>query len=600
MSWIRTLAIAACCVWLPVTAAAQSAANVLLVINDQSPASVQIGEHYAAVRHLAADHVMRITAPMADVISRAEYERTIEAPVASWLTGHGLQDEILYVVLTKDVPLRIAGTEGRDGTRASVDSELTLLYRRMIGAAPVLLGQVDNPYYLGDASITQARPFGHVTYDIYLVTRLDGYSVDDVLHLIDRSVAPATTGRIVLDARAAPADSIGDQWLSAAADRIRQVPGSDADRALLETTRQSAVTNDAVMGYASWGSNDLANRQRHLSLRFANGAVATTFVSSDGRTFREPPPEWLPGVPEKPLAASTDSLVGDLIRDGVSGVSANVTEPYFDAMVRPQILFPAYLSGMTLGEAFYLSMPYLSWQSIVIGDPLCTPFPRPAVAADQLSKGVDPDTELPALFSARRAALITKTGISLEAAKLSLKAEVRLRSGDRTEAKLLLARAVSTDRRFIGAAFVLGSLYEQDAAYDDAIGVYRGILTVDASNVVALNNLAYALAVHKAQPRDAVAYAERAYQLAHVPDIADTLGWIYHLMGDDRRAQALVEEASTAARDSAEVQLHAAFVHAALGQRDKAQVELAAAMKLDPNLITREDVKALRERIKDS
>ena len=63
-----------------------------------------------------------------------QYERQIERPIAEWITSHAAQDRILYIVLIKGVPLRIAGTPGRQGTVASVDSELTLLYRRLVGA----------------------------------------------------------------------------------------------------------------------------------------------------------------------------------------------------------------------------------------------------------------------------------------------------------------------------------------------------------------------------------------------------------------------------------------------------------------------------------
>jgi len=42
-------------------------------------------------------------------------------------------------MLTKDVPIRISGTSGRSGPNASVDSELTLLYRRRTGeSVPVV------------------------------------------------------------------------------------------------------------------------------------------------------------------------------------------------------------------------------------------------------------------------------------------------------------------------------------------------------------------------------------------------------------------------------------------------------------------------------
>ena len=98
------------------------------------------------------------------------------------------------------------------------------------------------------------------------------------------------------------------------------------------------------------------------------------------------------------MAASFQSLAGDLIRDGITGVAAHVAEPYLDATIRPQILFPAYLAGFNLVESFYLAMPFLSWQTIVVGDPLCTPFPRKALSSDQLYKGIDPQTELPAIL----------------------------------------------------------------------------------------------------------------------------------------------------------------------------------------------------------
>ena len=97
-------------------------------------------------------------------------------------------------------------------------------------------------------------------------------------------------------------------------------------------------------------------------------------------------------------AGSPQSLTGDLIREGVTGVAGHVAEPFLDAAIRPDILFPAYVSGFNLAESFYLAMPYLSWQAVVIGDPLCAPFPRKPLQAADIDKGIDPATELPALL----------------------------------------------------------------------------------------------------------------------------------------------------------------------------------------------------------
>src|SRR4030095_9551794 len=103
---------------------------------------------YARRRALATEHVMRVSVPITDTVSRTDYEALIETPITNWLQRHALQDQVLYIVLTKGVPIRIAGTEGLGGTMASVDSELTALYRKMLGQRPNVLGQLPNPYYL--------------------------------------------------------------------------------------------------------------------------------------------------------------------------------------------------------------------------------------------------------------------------------------------------------------------------------------------------------------------------------------------------------------------------------------------------------------------
>ncbi len=97
------------------------------------------------------------------------------------------------------------------------------------------------------------------------------------------------------------------------------------------------------------------------------------FLSTEARTFTEPPAGWTTGPwidRSKFYAGSAQSLTGDLIRDGVTGVAGQVAEPFVDATIRPNILFPAYLSGFNLAEAFYLGMPFVSWQTVVVGDPL--------------------------------------------------------------------------------------------------------------------------------------------------------------------------------------------------------------------------------------
>src|SRR5262245_184274 len=295
-------------------AAAQTADNVLVVINTASPASIAVGEYYVKARHVSDTHVVRLSTATAEVIERAEYQRTIETPIATWLARHSLQDRILYVVLTKGVPLRINGTTGREGTASSVDSELTLLYRKLTGLQTTVVGRVANPYFAADTPPSETKPFTRFIGDIYLVTRLDGYTAEDAMKLVDRALAPASNGTIVLDQRGSVDKSIGDRWLDETADRLKGAAGA---RVVLETTPMPAAASDPAIGYFSSGSNDASNRFRRMGFKFANGALAGMFVSGDARTFVEPPADWKPGSHGP---AGSDALAGDLIREGVTGL----------------------------------------------------------------------------------------------------------------------------------------------------------------------------------------------------------------------------------------------------------------------------------------
>ncbi|HYT76639.1 MAG TPA: TIGR03790 family protein, partial [Vicinamibacterales bacterium] len=326
-------------------AAAQSAENVLVVVNDASEASRRVADYYAQKRTIPAANVVHLKAPTTDEISRAVFLAKIEGPIAAALSKHSLQDRIFYIVLTKGVPLRIMGTAGRGGTIASVDSELALLYRKMTGVPVPLDGPIANPYYAGSGADVRAL-FSHAAQDIYLVTRLDGFTVEDATSLVDRSLAATgTAGSIVLDERGGFSDKEND-WLAAAADRLRAMHWGE--RVLLETTNLTAKTDAPALGYFSFGSNDPALSTRAPAVKFAPGALAGMFLSSDARTMTEPPAEWKPAPLGSPYAGSSQSVIGDVVRAGATGAAGQVAEPFLDGAVRPDILFPAYVSGLNL------------------------------------------------------------------------------------------------------------------------------------------------------------------------------------------------------------------------------------------------------------
>jgi Tfp pilus assembly protein PilF len=334
-------------------------------------------------------------------------------------------------------------------------------------------------------------------------------------------------------------------------------------------------------------------------LSFVPGAIAGMYVSTDGRTFTEPPAAWTIGKWTDRttfFAGSPQSLAGDLIREGVTGVAAHVEEPYLDASIRPDILFPAYLSGFNLAESFYLAMPSLSWRTVVVGDPLCAPFPRKALQPSEIDAGIDPATELPALFAARRLQVVTAQGAKPDAAQAVLRAEARTARGDRAGALRALEEATALDATLVGPHLMLASEYEIQRDYDGALARYRAVLEVKPDNIVALNNLAYLLAVRKGQPAGAIGYAEQAMAATggRSPEIADTLAWVQHLLGRDREAVPILERVVKAAPSGAEYRLHLAVVYAAVGRLDAAATELKEALRLRPELEASDEVKALR------
>ena len=341
-------------------ASAQGPESVLVVVNDKSPLSKSIGEYYLRRRAVPLAQLCRLSTSTDEEISREDYQRSIAEPIARFLRSKGLTEKILYIVTTAGVPLRVAGN-GQEV--AAVDSELTLLYSDMKSGPHRIPGFIPNPMYG-----RQIVRFTHEQFPIYLVTRLAAYDFEGVKGLIDRALLAANRGKFVIDKRSGGSED-GENWLRAAAQALPQ------DRVVLDETAKVLTGETDVIGYASWGSNDHAHRQRFLGFHWLPGAIMTEFVSSDGRTFQRPPEGWTLGEwsrRESWFAGSPQSLTPDYIQEGVTGASGHVAEPYLGLCPRPDLLLPAYYSGHNLAESYYLSIRGLSWQNIVIGDPLCS------------------------------------------------------------------------------------------------------------------------------------------------------------------------------------------------------------------------------------
>jgi uncharacterized protein (TIGR03790 family) len=321
-----------------------SPTHVLVVKNTSSPDSEAIADYYALKRHLPHANVCSITCPTTETCAMKVFKEQIQAPIQQFIRAHKL--DIDFIVLTKDIPIRtFEGQYGgfcTDSVLATMD--WTLLTQR-----------TPNPYF------NKHDRFSHRRYNLYLVTRLIGYTRADCLKLVDNALA------------ARPARGLFILHTGVQHDQGTYKMFNDAQRqadALLRTRGfNSLIISDHftghyqdLMGYISWGSNDaLFKKDAYHSLTFVPGALADTAVSSSGRTFNDP---HAPG----------QSLIADLIAQGVTGCKGYVSEPFLDSISDAGILFDRYTSGFTLAESFYMASRFVYWKDIVIGDPLCAPY----------------------------------------------------------------------------------------------------------------------------------------------------------------------------------------------------------------------------------
>jgi uncharacterized protein (TIGR03790 family) len=343
---------------------AQNGENVLLVVNRKDVISRQIADYYRARRSVPAGNVCYLETTAAEEIDWKTYQSQIEQPVGNCLKRAGLQETVLYIVTTMGVPLKVEGSGALlEAEQSSVDSELALLYGKLKGSKFQRQGTVANPFFG-----KRDAPFRHPQFPIYLVTRLAAFDLTDVRAMIDRALVARNRGRFVIDLKSA-SDDDGNNWLRDAAILI------PAARVTLDETNNVLYGQKEVIGYASWGSNDKNRKRRWLGFQWLPGGIATEFVSSNMRTVKRPPDSWTYTTWEDRdhfFAGSPQGLSADLIHEGATGASGNVYEPYLAGCARPEYVLPAYFEGRNLAESYYLGLPFLSWQGVVLGDPLCS------------------------------------------------------------------------------------------------------------------------------------------------------------------------------------------------------------------------------------
>ena len=361
--------------------AADLARRVVLLANAASPDSLAVARHYAARRGVPAANIIALPMSLDETIGWPEFITTIYQPLQDRLVARGWIDafptsltdglgrkrygvfthHLSYLVVCRGVPLRVSHDPAfyldeprlmlRPEFRTSqgaVDSELTLLAHSTYN----INGWVPNPLYRVE------HPFPLEPEPVVKVTRLDGPTEAAALGLVDRALEAERTGllgRYYVDERGTKSD--GDEWLELTLTQL-QALGFDGDVDRGDDTFPAGARFDAPVLYFGWHDADLDGPMALPGFRFPPGAIALHIHSFSAQTLR----------------SATGGWCGPLVARGVTATFGNVFEPYLQLTLEPQLLLRALVMGMDLGDAAYFAEPALSWQTIIIGDPLYRPF----------------------------------------------------------------------------------------------------------------------------------------------------------------------------------------------------------------------------------
>lgn len=181
-----------------------------------------------------------------------------------------------------------------------------------------------------------------------------------MIALSDRTISAERhelLGRAYLDVRGPHKQ--GERWLEAVARQLDKLH-FDPEVRLQSGTFPVGPRFDEPALYFGWYARYLNGPFTLPNFRFAPGAIALHIHSNSAETLR----------------STTTGWCGPLVARGAAVTCGAVFEPYLELMHQPQLLLRMLARGHNLGDAAYYAVPALSWQNIVIGDPLYRPFAR--------------------------------------------------------------------------------------------------------------------------------------------------------------------------------------------------------------------------------
>jgi len=341
--------LAAICLVLFTVAWGQSPSTVLVVGNANNASSVTLVNYYMNARNIPAQNQLLLNLPAQYTpdnvyqTTLADFENLIAPAIYAYIAT---LPHIDYIVMCRNLPYIISDTSSVNGY--SIDSLL----------AGITLSKISNPYYGAHSA------FNSLTYGMFLVNRLDGYSWSDATSLVNNSLTAMPAGPFFFDEANIPFDTNPtyapiDEYMTAAAVMLEsmKVP------TILSQYQSFYAPPIPLGGYRSWGNLDQTyTKPAFAALQFAPGSICELTDSNSGRRIRAYDRN------------ETFAQMAQLIHQGLTAGQAYASEPLVNGHINDTLLFPNYLAGMNAAESFYSSSEFLGWKSVDLGDPLCSPY----------------------------------------------------------------------------------------------------------------------------------------------------------------------------------------------------------------------------------
>ena len=191
--------------------------------------------------------------------------------------------------------------------------------------------------------------------------------------------------------------------------------------------------------------------------------------------------------------------------------------------------------------------------------------------------------------------MLVLTDKSLKAGDIYMRiGETYRRKGDANNAIKALQKARETlpDNAMVLAT--LGLVLDGASRKPEAKQFYEATLKMEPNNAIVLNNLAYLLAETGGDLNDALTKVQRAKQIrTDLPEISDTLGWIYLKKGLADNAIDVFKDLVAKEPHHATYRYHLGMAYSQKGDRTKAMEQLKEALKYSPKSDEKEKIQQL-------